>query len=289
MNTQSILTVCTADHFQHHIPLFIRCIRRWGDGVDIHIFVRGELDDLTKKAMSKLEEYGVCKGYDFIHENYAMDYPFDESTTNCLRFLVDTPEICSYAQTMITDVDLMLFNDLFPWHMQRMVDTEQPFAGHHGPWRKPYRPEVSKEGWVGAFERVAGGFFCTTPAWYVQTAKQREYQSHDLKDGRLGKWRESDEVMLSRIIKGSGMKVPGKGFPLELRGVHLGDFKPSMKHRYTDMGKMATKLSESNAQNYLLIRRDKAFSDVLDIVKKDPEIAEVFNNLDWHIEQRGLQ
>ena len=127
-----------------------------------------------------------------------------------------------------------------------------------------------------------------TPAWYVNTAKQREYQAKDLMSGHLGKWRESDEVMLSRIIKGSGMKVPGKGFPIELRGVHLGDFKPSMRHRFTDMGKMVTKLHNANAQDYLSIWRDRAFSDALDIVKEDPEIAEVFNNLDWHIEQRGL-
>ena len=290
MNQACVMTVCTADHFQHYLPLFIRCIRRWGDGVDIRVYVRGRLDVLTRNCIDCLTDYGIMKGYDFITEDYRTDLPFAQSTTNCIRFSMCEPELMEYALVLITDIDLLLFNDPFSWHVQMMAETRQPFAGHHGPWRKPYRPEVSKEGWVGAFERTAGGFFCVEPGkWYPATAEQRKYQEEDMKYGAIGKWRESDEVMLSKIIKGSGFKMPMPGgFPLELRGVHLGDFKPSMKHRYTNMAKMQRKLSDENAQKYILFQRDIAWQNIVTVLRHDAALAEVLDNLAWHIEQRGL-
>ena len=290
MNQQCILTVCTADHFQHYIPLFVRCVRRWGDGVDIRIYVRGALDDTTKRALSKLEEYGIMKGYDFIAEDYRTGLPFTVSATNCLRFLMCEPELMTYANILITDIDLLLFNDPFPWHIKLMDNTKQPFAGHHGPWSKPYRPEISKEGWRGAFERVAGGFFCIEPrTWYLATIEARRNQLDDLVRGYIGGWREADECMLGRIIKATGFDMPQqKGFPLELRGVHLGDFKNSMRHRFTNMAKMQKKLSDENCHNYIDIIRDKAWSEIERILREDDILAEILDRVMNHCLERGI-
>jgi hypothetical protein len=249
------------------------------------------VDDITKKAMDILDnKYGISDERHVIIENYRTDLPFTVSSTNCIRFLMCEPELMTYAHILITDIDLLLFKDPFFWHMDLMEKTRACFAGHHGPWSKPYRPEISKDGWRGAFERIAGGFFCVEPrVWYPATVEARRRQTEDLVRGYIGAWRESDEVMLCRIIKEAGFDVPEqRGFPLELRGVHLGDFKDSMRHRYTDMAKMVKKMSNENGREFLAIQNDHAWSDIEKVLRKDEKLATILDRVYNHCRERGL-
>ena len=68
------MTVCTADYFQHYIPIFVWSILRVWDDVGIIIYLRGALDDITKDALSH-----VLKSWDKgsrlkIIEHYKTDY-----------------------------------------------------------------------------------------------------------------------------------------------------------------------------------------------------------------------
>lgn len=289
MNSQCVMSVVTADHFQHYIPLFLRCMRRWGDGVDSQWYLRGKPDDMLLKAMDCLTEFGIAKEYDSIAYDSFSWMPDTESSTNLMRFLhcCEDKLTTQYGHTLIVDVDLLLFADPFPYHIKRMSESMQPFYGHHGPWKKPYRPEINKDGWTGDFERVAGGFFLATPQWYTLTAKARIDMIGDL--NKMQPFRELDEVVLARIIKLSGMKVPqDKHFPAELRGVHLGDFKESMTHRWTSMAKMITKLTDDNCRHFVAIERDPCWQELLKILAGDTVLMQILENVRKHCRDRGL-
>ena len=279
--TRSILTVCTADHFQHYIPMFLYCIRKWGKGVDTYIYVRGKLDDITKKALNT-----VKTDKDHIIEEAFLDYPFNVSTTNSLRFITIVPK--AYDYTLIVDVDLLIMQDPFPWHIEKIMNTGLPFAGHRGPYHKPHRPEIAPS-WTGDFGRVAGGFFCVTRAWWALVLEQQALQSIELFRGRMGHFREADEVMLGRIIRGSGLPAPtDKHFPTELRGVHLGDFKETMRHRWTSQAKMQSKLTNNNCYAYIELTRTPAWNEMVEILEEDMVLKQILQNVYIHIHERGL-
>ena len=277
---RAFVTVCTADHFQHYIPLYLYCLRNYG--ADVHVFVRGEIDDMTNAALDVIGLYIHC-----IVEGIFLGYPFDVSTTNCLRFIVDTPVLRGYDYLMITDIDLLLFEDPFPWHINGL--TDQPFCGHHGPYKFPKRPGISP--WVGDMERVAGGFLLVTKDWWKKTdAARKEYGKQLFEvDTKFGTYRESDEVMLARIIKDSGMSVPeSKYFPPSLRGVHLGDFKSSMSHRWQNPQKMASKLTIENCFKYQNMTMDDRWRAMVGCLAGDGVLMQILENVDIHIKSRGM-
>ena len=288
-NRRCIMTVVSADWYQHIIPLFIRSMRRWGEGVDTRIYIRGEADAITNNCMRVLEEFAVTKGNDYLQTLEPDTYGTGISSTNAARFLHCDPELLDYDYVLIVDIDLLLFNDPFLYHITHMAQSGERFAGHHGPLHKPRRPEVCPA-WQGPFERVAGGFFCVTPEWYVMTAKQRIIHAHDLKKGITGWWRESDEVILARIIKGCDRNVPtNKYFPPELRGVHLGDFREDMRHRWTNLTKMHDKLTADNCRAFCDIEKDSCWQEMLDILKGDTILSKILENVRIHCKERGIQ
>jgi hypothetical protein len=286
-----LMSVVTADHFQHYIPIYIYAIRKFvARDFDIRIYVRGQLDDATTEALDVLRNAGIANGKEFLVMDAAMDYPFTVSATNTLRFLIHDKWLDRYWYTLITDIDLMLFKDPIPWHIIQMTASGLPFAGHHGPWHKPHRPEIAPA-WTGNFERVAGGFFCVSPQWYEKTKRARYAYSYKLKREQIGHFRESDEVTLANIIKDSGMPVPTqKGFPSDLRGLHFGDFKESMTHRWTDMAKMKTKLTDENCRAFLSAEADPVWRKMMTpLTSSDIELLQIFENVRIHIGQRGVR
>lgn len=276
-----IYTTVTADHYQHYIPLFVYMCRTM-TGAAVTVDVRGKLDATTKEALSFFPGYNVV-----INEDMYAGYPDNPSTTNTLRFLGGP---LGFDRVMIMDVDLMIFEDPFPWHEQNLID--QTYCGHRGPQSKPYRPEVSQTGWTGEFERVAGGFFMVTPKWYEMTQPGRDAARQALREGTIGHYRESDEVTLARLIKGAGLSMPeSKYFPLGLRGLHMGDFRENMRHRWSSPVKMQRKLSDSNAKKYRdLMLEDRIWVETAEVLRKaDPDMKQVMQNIQTHLSQRGVK
>lgn len=256
--------------------------------MDTRIYIRGEPDSMTEQCMAILSEYGVCNGYDTIRKLEPDNYGTGISSTNTARFIHCDEELVKYANVLIVDIDLMLLSNPFQWHIVQMAATGKVFAGHRGPRHKPHRPEVCPA-WVGPFERVSGGFFCVTPEWYARTADQRRMQLDDLQRGLTGSWRESDEVVLARIIKGAGMQMPqDKYFPTELRGVHLGDFREDMRHRWTNQIKMENKVTSDNCAGFMNMELDPAWQAMLEVLRKDDKMMQVLANCREYINKRGI-
>jgi hypothetical protein len=278
------MTVVTADHFMHYIPLFVLAARTWADRVDMRFYVRGDLDTITMRAMTFAAVNGVS-----IIPNYGPGFPYTVSATNTLRFILGDNELKSYDYVLITDVDLLLFQNPFPYHIEQIERTQQPFAGHHGPYHKPHRPEIA-QAWQGPFERVAGGFFCVTPEWYEKTGPARAEQSRELLEGRIGHYRESDEVSLARIIKASGCEVPlNKHFPASLRGVHLGDAKDSMLHRIGNFGKMLGILTNENCYAFMALQNTDDWVAAREILSGDVALCTEIDRMNGHIYERGIR
>ena len=291
MNRVCITTVVSGDHYCHYIPMFLRCLRRWGDGVDSKIYIKGYADKPTSDALNILRDYEVVTEFDYIVEGCFKNTPDLVSTSNTLRFLNSDKELEKYEAVLIVDIDLMLFEDPFPYHVAQMIETRQPYAGHRGPRKRPYRPELNDgNGWTGDFERVAGGFVCVTPEWYRATKLARHEQGLLLMSGNIGGYRESDEVTLARIIKQAGLEMPeSKAFPTNLRGLHIGDFKESMTHRWTSMAKMCEKLTAENAHAWKQIQQCPCMRDVIELLcDTDKVLAQELANINQHIRERGI-
>lgn len=297
-----VATICSSDYYQHYIPTFCYTVGKAYPEAKISVGVTGEVDQLTLDALSVMgnfkivEKPGTNEDWDsdcVITKNVLPEgVSVLESTVNTMRFLYFKNELdmqlCDIDATIITDVDFMWFRggiDLFRWHVERMREIGSCYAGHHGPWKKPRR---FPEGWRGDKERVAGGFFMVTPEWFRKTREARAKYTKLLKEGKIGTYREEDEVVLCKILKESGLPVvQDKSMPTDLRGIHFGDFK--FDDRWTNLMKMQTKLTDSNIYKYIeMASMDTKFRKIRDIVCRDEQIALMFKNLHLHCQQKGF-
>jgi hypothetical protein len=195
-----------------------------------------------------------------------------------------------YDAILLTDADLLLTENPIPY-MLAQIDERHCFSAHRGPKRKPFRPEISgPDGWRGDFERVAGGFVMVTPEWYERTRAARQKYMAQIEAGVFGDgWRELDEVLLARIIKDSGLEMPqSKVFPSNLRGVHLGDMKASMTHRWQNLVKMSGILTSANCLRFREMEADPVWQELLRVLAPDTELMQVLANVRTHLAARGI-
>lgn len=262
-----ITTLVSADKFQHYLPLYIYVVRKEYPEYYLKTFITGKLNPLVEQCLNYLRDSGV--NFDepiSVFNNIQMI----ESTANSLRFLVSENYFEGMDYVIFTDADLLLFRNsptLLEWHLKRLKKMKSCYAGHHGPYRKKYRPEISKEGWVNNFERVSAGFLMVTPKWFKKTLKARKAFIRVALSGKLGGFREFDEVMLGRITKSSGLPMPPKGFCMKQRGIHLGDFKKQMKRRFKSPSRIKKKTAPQIVRKYLDLNNDpiwKGLKQILD-------------------------
>lgn len=271
--SRAIMTVCTADYFQFYIPIFMYSISKCFPDVDVYVFLRGGLDENVHDALRFCGKYF---GNLTIVPNHAVDYPNLKSTTNSLRFV--TSAVPKSDETFITDIDFFFTKtsqDIFRYCEQNRFNDF--YFGTHGPFAKPHRPEVCPS-WSDHYERVAGGFFMAYKGWWEKTYQQRMKYDELLSRGDYGYYREADEVMLARIIKESGLPMPAQTpLPREVRNVHLGDFKTTMKHRYTNRNKMRAILDIQCVNDFLRAKSDPVFIEIRKIVSKNAQMKQILD------------
>lgn len=298
--TKAFWTVTSSDHFQFFIPIFGHCLRKAYPDAHVRVGVVGVLDDRVRAAMSFIPDSSAMhipsgvlwksktkgEGSGSLDVSHGMtDYGDGPSVVNVSRFLM--PPLPPDDRTIIMDVDTMLFRgweSIFDWHEKNMEKMKTCYSGYHGPWKKPVR---FPGGWKGQRERVAGGSLMTTPEWLEKTRNARPRFIGLLEDGRIGTYREEDEVVLCKIMKESGLPVPkDKLFPTEHKGLHLGDFK--FDHRWQDTEKMMRRLTPMNCARYVEMRdSDKVFQAILSICREDQTIDKLFRNLNKHLRWRA--
>jgi hypothetical protein len=276
-----VFTVCTADYFQYYIPIFIwSALNAWKD-VAVLVYVRGALDDITKAAITQMARMNLHRVN--IVENYKTDYPNKISTTNSLRF---TTNDIPYDDVLVTDIDFFfsrLRDDPFEWAVRNRESAY--FYATHGPSLKPHRPEICPA-WTGDFERVAAGFVVLYSDWWHKTDGLRSKYNMLLKTGEMGHYRENDEVILGRIIKRAELPMPRLPLPRYMRWLHLGDFKSTMKHRYTNSKKMRNLTDDSCVNAFLRAKSDPVFSNILDIVCENAQMKEIIGNVSEYCSKR---
>lgn len=277
-----LTTIVTDNYFQLYLPLFIYTIRKEYPEYDIKTFIKGEMSELNKKVF---EKFNLPKPISIFQK-----IPEIKSTINSLRFLIPQKHFMGYDYIIFLDADLLIYRTvptLLDWHLERMEKIGSCYAGHHGPWKKRYRPEVSKSGWRGKFERVSGGFFMVTQKWFEKTRHARKHYLDLAKAGNLGGYREYDEVMLGNILKISNMRMPPMGFKRLLRGVHLGDFKPAMKARYKSRNKMKIKVAVKHAKKFLEYNNDEKWVKLCEMVNEEKYISNILKTATKYLTKRG--
>ena len=276
-----VFTVCTADYFQFYIPLFVySALKTWKD-VAVLVCVRGELNDITKAALAFIDEKDLNRVN--IVESYKAGYPNLVGTTGALRFTTD--EI-PYDEVLVTDVDMfftLMRHDIFDY-CRYNKDNDMIYVTH-GPYHKPHRPEICSE-WKGDYERAAAGLVVLYKNWWDASKIARKLYENKLKNGESGHYRESDEVILGRIIKKLGVPIPRIPLNYHMRPIHYGDFKSTMKHRYTNQNKMRSLLDNRCVEEYLRTKSDKTLTKIRGILSQNAQIAEILNNVDEYCEKR---
>ena len=126
----------------------------------------------------------------------------------------------------VTDADIFILP-----HNESHEQYYKRFAFNGACYLRGATKSGDKE-WRGDNARIAGGHVGFTPEYYTRTRKVRSKYSSGMMDG----YREFDEVMLARILRESGYKIPkdpytfynGEKWNIEYRDLHLNDFA-SMK------------------------------------------------------------
>jgi len=296
----------TANWYQHFIPLFAYCWTKAWPQYRVDIAVMGKLDDMNITALSHLGNVQIRTNLEsdkyvrqdgvLITEHILEDIPLKDSTANTARFLFfkDTPgENCNDVDGLfITDIDFLFFDcgeDIIQWHIRKMEEFGSCYYAHHGPWKKPQRFPGA---WKGEYERLAGGAAYLSREWFSKCKESICKYGEQLRKGEIGTYREEDEVLFCRICKENGLPInQDKIYPARYRGLHLGDFRPDMQHRWTDMEKMRGKLLDENCMRYLqMCENDPIWNAIyVRICKGDEKIKEIFHNLYEHLSRRGLR
>lgn len=287
-------SVCTDDSYQFFIPLFVYTVKKAYPDAGVKVFVKGHLKKVTSDALK------LIKSTDWeVRDKCFSGYPNQTSMTNSLRFLVGRKEFEGYDYVFVRDIDFLIFPRKLS-HMRFFSKRMEslPYFGVRGPYSHPRRREVNKIGWKGMFTRVAGGTFVfKNPEWFDKTDVLRKRYRHKLRkqikyEGNSpASYREYDEVMLFRILKGSGIATPrrkgkdvyGRGMPKVYRDLHLGDFSKNKRgHK-----RLVRRLSIKCARQFVELEKDPVWKEIRKMMgKANGKIREILRRVRKHVKRR---
>lgn len=284
-----IFTVCSADWYQYHIPMFVFTAARAYPECDVKVLVHGVLNDDVKNALSIID----AKNFEVI-ENQYQSFPHSKYICNILRLFIPKSYLLKYDYVYVTDVDFLLFRQKpshFQYYAAMMKTSGQPYGAFRSAITRPYRSEISAGGWRGNFTRiVAGTLMLNSSDWFKKAFPVvREYRNlfkknkHDNYDPFLpGSYREQDEVTLYRICKKSGLKIPGrkgtfvggKRFNVAFRDIHLGDFRKAKSRR-----KLSWLITKQNVRRFKKLDTDTTWLKICNICCRNDEIRQCIRRL----------
>lgn len=270
-----IFTVCTTD-YAGHLPLWAWSAKRlWPDVSLIALITDAYTPVLICDYLNSIgaKAYGQ---YD--------QYPNTTAMSACLRFVYNPPKA---EEVLITDSDVVFLHER-QW--QYMADKKKEIGCYGvftGAKHKPRRPEIAPNGWVGDMRRLTGTFVLVTPEWYEKTQAARSEWSDRLMRGIWGTFRESDEVMLCRICSQSGLPLPNEvAFAKEMRGLHVGDFRPNMEHRWGNPKRIRKWFPAESVAALREVVKDKGFLNTLEIARENLTVAATWENVFNHLKDR---
>jgi hypothetical protein len=273
---KSIFTVCTSD-YAWHLPLWAWSAKRLWPDVRLVVVITGT--ELPALVCDYVKILGGVVGI----QNRYLPLP---AMSACLRFVYDySPQ--PDEEILITDADVVFLHDGLWRYMENKMKTLGCYGAFTGAKKKPRRPEIAPQGWVGNMRRLTGTFVLVTPEWYNKTAPARTEWSDRLMRGMWGTFREADEVMLTRIIAQSGLPLPDETpFAKVMRGLHVGDFRPNMQHRWGNPKRIEKWFPEESATTLRILVEDKEFQYVLGIARTNPIVDTTWTNVFNHLKDR---
>lgn len=273
------VTTVTSGPYQHYLPIFYYTLRKFVPDAIVKTFHRGKLDDITLNGLHFIQDLGMRINMPI--ENYAIDFPHNLSTTNCLRFLM-SPSYFQEDYVYITDVDFV--------YLEHDPSIDKYYVDKLRKWKQPYWARRGFKRILGTDEkakRIAGGGVLVTPEWFSATAELRKMYLEEVKDGTLGKVREDDERMLWYMCAGSDLKVPtkrGNKRGSRFKEIHIGDCK--FQNRWTNENKMKRKISKGNFYKWHRLEEDQCWKAIVDICCKCDMVKQSMSNLREYMNNR---
>jgi len=273
---RAIFTACTPE-YAWHLPLWAWSAKRLWPDVQLVATIVGTRDSPVL-IHDYLKALGVVVGIE------DSGFPCLPAMSACLRF------IYNYApkadEVLITDADLVFLHEGL-WRYMNHKRGILCYGAFTGAKKKPRRPEIAPNGWVGDMKRLCGGFVLVTPEWYGRTQTAREEWADRLRRGIWGTFRESDEVMLTRIITQSGLPLPDETqFIKVMRGLHVGDFRPNMAHRWGHPKRIRKWFPDESANAAQELLKDNGFLHALEIARDNPVVEAIWENVLNHLKGR---
>jgi hypothetical protein len=297
MTTGRYITVVSNDDFSYYIPMALCSWMRADADARATVFVRGSLN---RKIRDFLKELGL-DGH--VRDNAFNDYPETACTCNAMRALLPDYTFGSTEVALLADVDMIFVKHKVSHarYYQKIMDRSgQPCAIRIAKPGAPKRPEITGAGsWTGQYTRVTMGGAAITQKWLSAAHEERARYGLALKyrvtDGRdtheAGSYREWDEVMMYRICRYSGLKIPtaprtfvdGDMFDFQYRDIHLGDFK--FEKRWTNKKRMAELMPKSTVAQYRKMLDTQEWLEVEAFCRKSPQVKSDLKKLRTYIER----
>lgn len=285
-------TVCSSNHYQYFIPVFVYSIKKAYPEAGVKVFLAGKLKDELRAIMTKLRTEKLINDDWEIFEDKYLDYPKRPSMYNAMRFLLKKENFSGYDYVLIKDIDFIVVPHE-PTHLKylskRMKSVGACLLGTRGPYNRPRRPHINRRGWKYEFTRIAGGtVLLKNPEWFDKTAQAvsdyRQYLKYGKSDGIdghvAGSYREYDEVMLHRICKKCHIKTPkkkglaadNKGISKIYRDIHLGDFYKRKSWR-----KIRGKIPKETVKQYRILEKDPVWQEVKAVASSNPKVGKTLS------------
>lgn len=198
--------------YQHYIPLFVFCVNNSYPACHIKIFLT---DDVDKDVCTVIRDSNG-RNVEFI-KNVFKGWKKHHYSPISWRFVIPPVHFKDYEYVYITDIDMMIVLEdttLLDFHLNEMKQTGLCYSNslrNHKDWKGK--------------ESLSGLHFCSWE-WYEKTEQSRQKYAKLLESGEVGEKRGYDGHMLYKMVKESGLKLPGK-YKLIPRhhGIHLGNFR----------------------------------------------------------------
>lgn len=207
--TLCVMCICDAA-YQWYVPIFLKSLGtiREKQNITPTIYIRCEIDKEMLEA---------CGGNSvFVHALEDDTYPSGGYTTAAMRFL-SIQECYKYDYTLITDIDMLIFEETMTIVDQHMMHIERDGTGCFENWISEYR---------GNNEPRLPGVHFVTKDWWPKTFTARAKWAEKVKESGPVSDYWFDEVLLGRIVRESGLALPpAEGKLWRHHGVHLGDWR----------------------------------------------------------------
>jgi hypothetical protein len=233
-----------------YLPAFVFCCNKAYPQYHVKLFLRDPCPyDLKGWRLN-------CETVPFFH-----GFPRYEYLSIALRFAIPKEQFADFDSVYTTDIDMMIMfepRDIEYFHEMEMIGTGLCYSNS---LRNPnhYAGSVS-----------LSGLHYASRQWYEMTDECAGTYRGLMERGLIGLYREWDGVMLYRIVKETGQKLPGK-YQLAKRhhGIHLGNFRLFGD----DKQKLDIRIPSEFRNQWRQCQANKTFRDIVETCRTDnPEM-----------------